>query len=120
MKKHLTFISYYRKEKNFNQEEMADELGITQRAYSKIENDEVQIKIDRLEQLARILEVDPATLINGGSSFNIESVTNSQIGSGKVFNRTAHSEAILYEKLIKKHEEEIAYLKTIINNLMND
>lgn len=113
-------IKKYREIKGLTQVEVSDELGITQRAYSKIENDEVQIKIDRLEQLARILEVDPATLISGGSSFNIESVTNSQLGSGKVFNRTAHSEAILYEKLIKKHEEEIAYLKTIINNLMND
>jgi DNA-binding XRE family transcriptional regulator len=41
-------IKKIREFKNYTQEYMAGQLGISQRAYSKIENDEVSISIEKL------------------------------------------------------------------------
>jgi transcriptional regulator with XRE-family HTH domain len=50
---------------------MAHELGISQPAYVKIEQGLTILKIDRLQQIANILEVDLSTLLNTTNIFNI-------------------------------------------------
>lgn len=42
---------------------MADELGISQYAYSKIERAKTDITVRRMIQIARILEIEAATLL---------------------------------------------------------
>lgn len=48
-------IRKYRDEKCYNQAYMANQLGITQSAYYKIEAGAIKISIERLEQVAEIL-----------------------------------------------------------------
>ena len=50
---------------------MAQELGISQPAYAKIEQGLTVLKIDRLQQIAEILEVDVSALLNTTNIFNI-------------------------------------------------
>lgn len=94
--------------------EMADVLNITQRAYSKIENNEVQLKINRLEEIASILEVDSKELLPDMPSQNFENVHHSQIGNGKFINQANEKERELYEKIINRQQEEINYLKGLL------
>jgi transcriptional regulator with XRE-family HTH domain len=49
--------------KDICQEYMAIQLGITQAAYSKIENGQTQITVIRLLNICRILEIDPRVAI---------------------------------------------------------
>jgi transcriptional regulator with XRE-family HTH domain len=49
--------------KDICQEYMAIQLGITQAAYSKIENGQTQITVVRLLDICRILEIDPRITI---------------------------------------------------------
>jgi transcriptional regulator with XRE-family HTH domain len=49
--------------KDICQEYMAVQLGITQAAYSKIENGQTQITVVRLLNICRILEIDPKVAI---------------------------------------------------------
>ena len=107
-------IRKIRIERKLKQEEVADLLSISQRAYSKIENDEVQLKIDRLQQIADILQVDAKKLLPENSSQHFENVTHSQIGYDFIINNTEAKVSNLYEKIIKKQEEEINYLKGIV------
>ncbi len=51
-------IRKIRQAKEFTQDNMAFELGITKSAYSKIEREESNISIKRLEEIAKVLEVD--------------------------------------------------------------
>ena len=51
-------IRKIRESKDFTQENMADELGITFGAYSKIERGETDPNTSRLEQIAAILKVN--------------------------------------------------------------
>ena len=48
----------------WNQEAMAEQLQISQSTYAKIENGQLIPKIDRLQQIANILEIDLLTLLN--------------------------------------------------------
>ena len=45
-------LKWLRKQKKLTQEELASELGITKRGYQRIENEEVQIKPQKLKVLA--------------------------------------------------------------------
>lgn len=56
MNKKLRFL---RLKKELSQENIAFELGISQKAYSKIENGQTTLNHDKLLQIAKILEVSP-------------------------------------------------------------
>ena len=96
-------IRSFRKKRKLNQEEMADLLGISQRMYSKLENGENEIKLSRLHDIAAILQVNITDLLgeNRKQNFAIEEVYSNP----------------LYERIIRKQEDEITYLKGIINIL---
>jgi len=64
-------IKQIRELKSFTQAYMAQELGISQPAYTKIEQGLTILKIDRLQQIADILEVDISALLNMTNIFNI-------------------------------------------------
>jgi transcriptional regulator with XRE-family HTH domain len=64
-------IKQIREFKNISQEFMAHELEISQSTYAKIENGQLIPKVDRLQQIAHILEVDLSTLLNTTNNFTI-------------------------------------------------
>lgn len=57
-------IRKLRTEKSFSQDYMAEKLGISQQAYSKIENHISETSLSRLQQIASILDV-PFPLLLG-------------------------------------------------------
>jgi len=60
-------IRKIREYRNYTQEYLALKLGITQNAYSKIELAYTKITLDRLFQIAEILEVDIEVILNKNS-----------------------------------------------------
>ncbi|GAA0876031.1 hypothetical protein GCM10009118_24410 [Wandonia haliotis] len=112
-------IRRIRRSKNMTQENVASSLNISQRAYSKIENDEVSLKVERLQEIADILETDISELLPNQVSQSFENVSYSQIGNGKFIHQSKGKESELYEKIIARQQEEIDYLKGIIEVLKN-
>src|ERR1700760_503447 len=53
-----------REYRNYSQEYIAEKLGITQNAYSRIENNQTRLTTERLEKLAVILEICPLELLS--------------------------------------------------------
>lgn len=53
-----------RESKNYTQDYIAVKLAISQNAYSKIELGYTKITVERLFQIAQILEVDPIDLLS--------------------------------------------------------
>ncbi|MDJ1503571.1 helix-turn-helix transcriptional regulator [Xanthocytophaga agilis] len=51
-------IRQFRILKKLSHKDVAFQLGITQQAYSKIERDETRITVDRLSQIASVLDMD--------------------------------------------------------------
>lgn len=60
-------IRKVREYRDYTQEYLAMKLGISQNAYSKIELAYTRITLERLIQIAQILEVDSVDLLNGNS-----------------------------------------------------
>ena len=57
-------LRVFREFRNYSQEYIADKLGITQNAYSRIENNQTKMTAERLSQLAGILNVPPMDLLS--------------------------------------------------------
>ena len=60
-------IRKIREYRDYTQEYLALKLGISQNAYSKIELAYTRITVERLIQIAQILEVETVDLLNGNS-----------------------------------------------------
>lgn len=61
-------IRKIREAKDYTQDYLAVKLSISQNAYSKIELGYTKVTVERLFQIAQILEIDPVDLLN----FNAE------------------------------------------------
>ena len=62
-------IKQFRELKNITQEHMATCLEISQPSYAKIESGQITPKVERLQQIDKILEVDLSTLLNTSNNF---------------------------------------------------
>jgi transcriptional regulator with XRE-family HTH domain len=114
-------IKKLRELRNYTQAHMADELGLTQGAYSKIELGESEISLSRLEKIAAILNLKPEEIIafNEQMVFN---VMNNQNG-GNVFgdinnNGLSEQERRLYQDQIQLLKDEVAYLKQMLEKVL--
>ena len=97
-------IKQIRELKSFTQEYMAQELNISQPAYAKIEQGLTILKIDRLQKIADILEVDISTLLNTTNIFNI--VFQSQaVQSGYI--NTQNNTNVIDIEMLKKFIKEV-------------
>jgi len=97
-------IKQIRELKSFTQDYMAQVLGISQSAYVKIEQGLTSLKIERLQQIADILEVDLSTLLNTNNIFNI--VFQAQATQSGYINTQNNSTTIDIE-MLKKIIQEI-------------
>jgi len=76
-----TIIRQFREMRNYSQEYVAGKMGISQNAYSKIENGITQLTVSHVRQISTILEVSIMDLlkdefeIRHGSGMQMESVT---------------------------------------------
>ena len=70
-------IRKIREHRNYTQEYLAAKLNISQNAYSKIELGYTKITVERLFQIAIILEVDPVDFINIANNKEIQSFNTS-------------------------------------------
>ncbi len=97
-------IRRLRMAKSFSQDYMAEKLGITQQAYSKIENQISEASISRLQQICEILGVPLPQLLGLD-----EEVVDSETGETlKLSERKLYHEIIVNQQnIIEKQEETI-------------
>lgn len=108
-------IKKLRELKNFTQQHMAAELDLSVSGYGKIERDETDVSLNKLERIAEVLGVDMNTILSFDSK-NVFQFTNNQMANGIVQNQyNAQNE--LLERLVAKYEEENKYLKGLIDTL---
>ena len=99
-------IRKIRKEKDKNQEEIYDAIGVNQSTYSKIENDKYKIDIETLKNIADALEVGISKLIGEDKVEINHTNKDTATGDSGIIIKTSHS-----EKLIESLESQIALLK---------
>lgn len=87
-------------------------MQVSQRAYSKIERNEIKIDWDKIVKISSVLEIEPNDLIN----FNDSIVFNncSQSGKSHIFNNYVSERLIeSYESRILNLEKEISFLRDL-------
>ena len=103
-------IKQIRELKNFSQEYVSQKMGISTRAYSKIETGETQLTIKRLNEISEILDVQPLEVLG----FDDKQVFNHCKQEGNIgINNNYMSEKMInqYEKRIIHLEGEILFLR---------
>ena len=111
-------IKSIRELKNYTQEYMADQLGVTQAGYSKIEKGRTMLSYVKLVEIARILEVSVEDIISFDSQkyFNNYNTVKGNNNNGSILINSSNDEALkelyedkikLLEKLLNKTEEEL-------------
>ena len=105
-------IKNIRELKNLTQDYMAEQLGITQAGYSKIETGQTDITYSKMEEIAKILEVSVEGLVRFDeqryfNSFNnVEGSNNGAI----IINADFNDIKKLYEDKIRLLEDKIKLL----------
>jgi len=111
-------IKSIRELKNYTQEYMAEQLGVTQAGYSKIEKGKTILSYVKLVQIARILEVSVEDILSFDSERYFNNF-NKVIGNnnGSIMINTEENSStlkvlyedkiMLLEKLLQKTESEL-------------
>jgi len=114
MEEILQQIKDVRNVKGFSYEYMANELKISTSAYRKIENNETKLTVERLFQIAEVLETPIGKLLGSKQS----TVFYQNNNDGGTFNTYTDFEDYYHQenrettqKLIQTMEQEIAHLR---------
>ena len=105
-------IKKLRELRNYTQQYMADQLEISLSGYGKIERNETDVSLGRLQQIADILGVD----IHGILRFDdkhIFNLSNNEVANGQVNNYYSGREELL-ERIIEQLRKENENLLSII------
>ena len=110
-------IRTIRKNKGYSHENMATGMKISQAAYTKIENGQTKLTLDRLQQIAETLEVALGDLLGLETQSFHQEIHKDNIGTAisyqKVENLYQENREV-YEKLIATKDEQIALLKKML------
>ena len=103
-------IRKMREFRNYTQNYMADKLNLSQNMYSKIENGQAPITTDRLEQIAKTLDVPLENIIN--KEYPIYNIDNKNTGNVYGNIGTLHEEnKETMQQTINLLKEELHYMK---------
>ena len=110
-------IKKFRELKNISRQQMASELELSLRGYSKLERGEIDVSLSRMTQIAKLLGVELSQLLNFDSS-QIFNLNNNQLvqGTGTKANTVHYHSDEYLVKYVKVLEEENLRLKAIIEN----
>lgn len=100
-------IRKIRELKGFSQQYVATEIGISQRQYSRLENNGVDIKISILKKISTILEVTITTLF----AFDEKLLFQQNTQTGTTQYSLSETLKAQYKSQIAHLKEEVAFLR---------
>lgn len=104
-------IKCIRELKNYTQEYLANNLGITQAGYSKIEKGITSLSFEKLEKLATILEIDIEYIIHF-DSYNFLHKEAVERDNNKNMNKSGLAIDVLYKDKILLLEKLVLLMDT--------
>ncbi len=108
-------IRVLREIKGFSQEYMAETLGVSISAYGKLERNQTELNLTKLQNIAKILGISTVHLL----SFDENDIFNEY--DPKPYKSVLDdNERALYERMLKEKDEIIEFLKKIIDKKFSD
>jgi len=106
-------IRKVRELKGFTQDYMASQLEMSQRAYSKIENNDIKLDWSRIENISKILNIEPIDLVSFDDNLVFNNCTNS--GKAHIMNNNFPDELKKsYEDRIAHLEQEVLFMRSLL------
>lgn len=109
--------------RNYSQEYIAEKLGITQNAYSRIENNQTKVTAERLGRLAVILNIPPMELLSDKEPvLHFSDVPSHPVLPPKEdhWKEMIENTRQLYGQVICSKDEKIAFLENEIHTLRKE
>lgn len=99
-------IRLIRTMKGLSQENISQDLGLSQKAYSKIERGETKLTLDMIEKISMVFQMEPQDILNFNPETFIQtnSTYNSQSGGNNHFS--------VDNDHVKSLKEELHFLKS--------
>ncbi len=107
----MNVLKRTREKRGYSQEFLAEELKISQSAYSDLENNKTKLNLQRLQKIAEVLKTDIFELLSSG-----DPVTFNDNQKGGVANN-AFVINQLSEQLIEQYEKRLKEKDSVINLL---
>ncbi|MFT6166127.1 MAG: transcriptional regulator with XRE-family HTH domain [Vicingaceae bacterium] len=104
--------------KGFTQEYMASELEISQRNYSRLEKDEVELTLSRLSKISEILEVTPSQILGFDEKFFFSNCDNAYGATNQNNYSFSEKEREQYESQINHLNGEVVFLRNQLEELI--
>lgn len=116
-------IKKLREQSEITQQEMADKLNMHLKTWQKIEHGITKLDLERLQQIANVLETNIEDLINVEDSVYINAIKDNDVGfnnSAVTINHKSEEEKDLYERLIAEKDKIIGDKNTEIQTLRDE
>lgn len=114
-------IKSIREMRNFTQEYMANELGMTQAGYSKLESGKTDVTFSQLTEVAKVLEISVEDLIAFDNQKFFNSFNNVKGSNNGIVTVKTESDEIkkLYEDKIRLLEQLLQAKEDALNRYVN-
>lgn len=107
-------IRILREIKGLSQDYMAMKLDISQSGYAKLESGKCNITMQRLAEIANILEVDAKELLIQRSTNNYYFENNQVANATQIVENLHMANKEVYDKIISNMEAEIIFLRGLV------
>ncbi len=115
MDKILQRIIAARNKKGYSYENMASEIQLSVSAYRKIETGETKLTVERLYQIAEILDVSLQEILDIKTENYQQTINDGSTGFQQKENHYYVDNKEVYEMLIQSKDEQIALLKSMLD-----
>ncbi|OLY93938.1 Transcriptional regulator, contains XRE-family HTH domain [Cnuella takakiae] len=109
-----SIIRQYREFKNYSQKWVASQMGISQNAYSKIENNITQLTVHHVRQLSKILEVPVLDLLKDDFEIHRPIILPKTITKDQLAERIRMLDEKLAAKHVLKHDNYMVAMSLLI------
>ena len=115
-------IRTIREQNAWSQEDMATKMNMSVNGYAKIERGETKLRLDKLEQIAQIFNLDIVELLSSDQQ-NIFLISEHSNLSSNYYGKSSSNDFVIEklnliishkDELLQKQSDEIASLKKII------
>lgn len=110
-------LKHLRELRDFTQTYLADSLGISARAYSKIEQGSSQLSVKRLYQIAEVLEVSVNDILQFSNERYFNSNYRNPVSNDAAIIKDIEGLKDLYERLLTEKDVQIQLLLEKISKL---
>ncbi len=106
-------IKKLRELRNFSQEYMADQLGLSQSAYSKLETDQTELTYNRLSKIADALQLSVSDIIHFDEKVILNVTNNDHAAGGNYHQHNYYND----KKVIELLESQVRLLEDKVKHL---